>query len=150
MLVDIAAFRNLDQPGQPLAQELIGFDGGAEITGIYKLAQRVVLELMTERGSLVYAPTRGTYLLTELKEGVLSELDVMSAFSRARRQVIYNLRNEEVATDSDDERISDLQIAQLIISPETLTIKLKVTSKAGGSTTVEIPDMLFTYPGVDD
>jgi len=121
---------------------------GTVITGPEKLAQRFIVELMTEKGSLPYRPTRGTTFITEAKTGQLAtEADVFAAFSAALDTVAANLTNEESTTDPDNERYASAEINQLTLSGDLLNVKIAVTSLAGISANITIPLTFNLFPG---
>jgi hypothetical protein len=70
--VDHIAFDGMGPPGQDrlLIQAMVlPGESGALITGIQKLAQRFLIELLTGVGSLRYLPRRGTTFMTEARSG---------------------------------------------------------------------------------
>ena len=109
-------------------------------TGLVKLAQRVCLELLTERGSVAYRPSAGTDFMKTMRSGrVRTELDVFSAFSMAVSQLEQNLSKLEEEDDEDDERYSDLTLTSVTIASGLLTLGARLTSRAGVGADIELP-----------
>ena len=91
--------------------------GGHLTTGIQKLAQRFLLELLTERGSMTYAPTRGSGFMRDARLGImLTPLDVMTSFSAALTDIRRNLQLEEKDTDPNDERFDRAEIISVALT----------------------------------
>lgn len=122
-------------------------NAGAVVTGIDKLAERFVIELMTELGSLPYKTDRGTSFVTEAKAGQLvTEVDVFGAFALAINRLRINLNNEEAATDPLDECFSSAEIISLKLADGVLNLKITITSKSGATTGVIIPLTFNLFP----
>jgi hypothetical protein len=138
---DVLAFRGAAARGEVrLDQSLFGTDAGTICTGIQKLAQRFVLELLTERGSLPYSPTRGTTFMTRLQQGWLrTEADVFVAFSFALNDLELNLMAEEAVTDPDDERFASASLDRVFIEPGVVVLHVTVWSRAGLARKVILP-----------
>ena len=130
--IDVAAFQGQVRDGE--SQLLMDLaepgTGGQILTGIVKLGQRFFMELLTERGTMIYRPDRGTLFLTELREGqVRSQVDLLGAFSRALIDVIRNLQNEETDSDPDDERIKSADVINVEFSPGEAKVFVEVASQ---------------------
>jgi len=141
--VDYLAFDNAKVSGDALLTQSLVQDGqsGALITGIEKLVQRFLLELLTEQGSLDYQPTRGTFFMTSLRHGiVLTSGDLFSEFSAAELDVKENLKLEEdFLTDPEDERYAGAVLVSASLFGDTATLNIQVSSMAGESRTVIYP-----------
>lgn len=139
---DVLAFRGAAARGEVrLDQSLFGADAAGTIcTGIQKLAQRFVLELLTERGSLPYSPARGTTFMTRLRQGRLrSEADVFVAFGFALNDLELSLTAEEAGTDPDDERFASASLDKVFIEPGVVVLHVTVLSRAGTARKVILP-----------
>jgi hypothetical protein len=133
---DVLAFRGAAPSGEVrLEQSLFGPDDVGEIcTGIQKLAQRFVLEFLTEKGSLPHLANRGCTFMTRLRTGLLrTEADVFIAFSFAMNDVELNLTAEEDGSEPDDERFASANLDRVLIEPGLLTLRVTVRSRAGTS-----------------
>lgn len=113
---------------------------GALITGIEKLVQRFLLELLTDRGSLEYQLHRGTLFLMRIRAGVVrTSQDLFAEFSTAELELRNNLRLEEAITDPADERYAGAELLSASLSGDQISMVIQVNSLAGSS-------RLFTYP----
>ena len=114
---------------------------GALTTGIQKLAQRFLIELLTEKGSLDYLPNRGTFFITQLRAGIIhTSQELFSAFSAAELELRNNLRLEDnAATDPLDEQYGSATLLSASLSGDTATLSIEVTSAAGTSRKVIYP-----------
>jgi len=142
--VDHIAFDDM-MPGRDalLTQRLVK-DGmsGALITGIQKLAQRYLLELMTELGSLIYLPDRGSTFMIDFHAGFWrTPADVAGSFASASLQLRRNLILEEDAdNDPPDERFDSADLLSVgLPAPDHVTIRVQVNSLAGTSRVVVFP-----------
>jgi hypothetical protein len=134
--VDILAYKNGTSAGtQRLAMELAREgDSGEIITGIQKLSQRFLIELLTETGSMQYLPLRGCGFMREARLGLWrSPIDVMSAFSAALLDIRENLQSEESTDDPVDERFSDAELLAVTLTGGNASITIRITSLAGVS-----------------
>lgn len=140
MTIDIAAFRLQDNA--LAVQQLAGpGDRGITITGAAKLGQRVVLELMTERGSIPYLKDRGTRLVTKMRSGrIRTEFDLFVAFAAASLDVSRNLRSEETEDDPEDERFKSMKCLSLALTREGGAIlEFVVTSVSKKFSNIRLP-----------
>lgn len=146
--VDVLAFPGARAAGAaPLGQDVL-LDGGRLCVGVQKLAQRWLLEFLTGRGTMRYAPDRGTDFVAELRAGGLrTEADVQAAFLTARLAAGKRLRAEDAADDGpDDEKYADAALLSVAVRPDrTLVLGVEVTSLAGTSRKVILP--LTVGPG---
>lgn len=139
--VDYLAFDNAKKTGEALLNQTLAERSGALITGIEKLVQRFLIELLTEKGSLDYDLNRGTFFMTQLRSGVVrTSQELFAAFSSAEVDVRNNLRLEEDAdTDPDDEQYSLAILQNASLLGDTATLTIQVMSGAGESRTVIYP-----------
>lgn len=113
---------------------------GALTTGLQKLSQRFLLELLTVRGSLVYLADRGTTFLLELRSGQLrTTADVMDAFARAEHYARGPLRREQSDTDPADERYQKAELLAATLSGDRLSLRIRVISAAGSDAVIIYP-----------
>ena len=131
-MADTAALSLFALPGSP---DLSGpTSQGRLVTGKEKLAERVLLELLTSKESLRFLPRRGSEFLDLAGSGrALSELDAFAAFSMAAQTVITNLRSEEQTTDLDSTRIAGARLTHLAVGDDGVAATVVVTSRAGTS-----------------
>jgi hypothetical protein len=141
-MIDVLAFDGATPSGiAPLAQVLAQpGQSGKVCSGIQKLGQRVLVELLTEAGSMPYAPRRGTQLMTLLREGSLrTQADFMQAVSSSLTQLQQNLWSEESSTDPTDEQFASATVVSVNLAFDTASVELEVTSVAGSTAQVILP-----------
>jgi hypothetical protein len=142
--VDLACFQLPADPTTPAVQRLADVAGGTTVSGSAKLAQRVVIELMTELNSQPYT-NRGTAFLTRLRAAAYTEMDVLVAFSSVKTTLRNNLQSEESPTDDPAERYLDASIDQIVITSDAVQLRLRVVSRANLVTTLTLPVLVFMY-----
>jgi hypothetical protein len=109
---------------------------GRLLQGTEKAAERCLLEVLTETGSLRFLHSRGTsFLALAGLNNALSELDVYAAFAAAIREALTNLQTEESEQDADHTRIAGGRLTQLTIGVELLAMTAQVFTRAGSSQT---------------
>lgn len=140
--IDILAFPGAQPSGDTLLTQALMLPGqGGEIcTGIQKLAQRFLLELLTPVGSLIYMPTRGTNFVPQLMQGLLqTPTAVMIALSGACLTCQINLQAEETGLEPPDEQFLDAVVQSVAVSTDTVTTYIQVNSRAGTSRVAILP-----------
>jgi hypothetical protein len=141
--VDMLAFDDAKASGEAKITQLLVLPGqsGALTTGIQKLAQRFLIELLTERGSLEYLPDRGTFFITQIRAGIIrTSQDLFTAFSTAEIELRNNLRLEDnVANDPTDEQYRSATLTAVSLFGDTATLTIEVTSAAGTTRKVIYP-----------
>jgi hypothetical protein len=141
--VDILAFDDARASGEAkLTQDLVQpRQSGALTTGIQKLAQRFLIELLTERGSLEYLPARGTFFITQIRAGIIrTSQDLFVAFSAAERELRNNLRLEDnLENDPQDEQYQSATLTNASLFGDTAILNIDVTSAAGTTRKVIYP-----------
>lgn len=117
---------------------------GKSCDGIVKLAQRWLLEFLTEKGSIKFQPERGSNFVTRLRNGnIATESDVFLAFASAAADVGGNLRNAEEAEDPDTERLGYARLTKVSLSSYGLGLSILVVSAAGQSQAIDLPFSSF-------
>ena len=140
--IDLLAYQ--DAPGfgsvlttQALAQPT---NNGLICTGIQKLAQRFLLELLTEVNSIAYLPRRGCQFMADAHAGLFtSQFDVLASFSSSLVDIQRNLQDEEDDSDPDDERFDSAEVLNVNFSLGNASITVLVRSQAGESREVIAP-----------
>lgn len=125
---------------------------GSICVGIQKLAQRWLLEFMTELGSMPGQPSRGCSFMTAARTGrFLTRVNVVTEFARSNADVRRNLQAEEYEGMPDDERFASAELLGTTVVPENivggktstsatyLTLSVKINSRAGESRQVIVP-----------
>lgn len=140
---DVLAFNGAKPSGDmQLSQSLFSYaTSGTVCTGIQKLAQRWLLEFLTEQGSMPFhMAERGSNFLFWVRRGFIrSEADVRAYFNFAAQQVRSNLLNEESADMRDDERLQSAALMQIQILDGSLALVVNVRSLAGDTRQVVLP-----------
>lgn len=130
--VDIAAFQGMTLREKVLLRQALADPGlgGTIVTGIAKLGQRFLLELLTERGSMLYKERRGSTFMLEARRGsIRTQADLMAAFSRALLDVSRSLAAEEQETDAADERFGDAEIINVALFSGRAVVYVRVSSQ---------------------
>jgi hypothetical protein len=113
---------------------------GQIATGPQKLAQRWLLEFLTERGSMPGLPDRGTDFMTLVRQGQLrTEAAVLAAFQFAAYDARVNLIREENETWPNDERIGPVTVQSIAFLPGYAQIKFIIESRAGAARVIILP-----------
>mgnify|MGYP003545155545 CR=1 FL=1 len=140
--VDLLAFdgMNLDSEALLIQQLVYPGSNGALISGVQKLAQRFLLELLTESSSLQYLPKRGCAFMLEARLGIWrTPADVESAYYSSLLDVKRNLILEEADTDPLDERFASADLISLSLTADKAVAHIQVSSQAGVSRKVIFP-----------
>lgn len=116
-------------------------DQGDVVTGLAQLAQRVAMELLTERGSMTYLPNRGTTLISQMRSGAIrNDHSLLVAFAAASVDLVSNLRSEESVNDPSNERIGSISLTKVEVDGlGGIKLTVKVYSRAGSYATLDLP-----------
>lgn len=115
-------------------------EGGQITTGIQKLSQRVLLEALTEKGSLRYLPLRGCDFMREARLGFFqTPMDVLASFSASLVDIQQNLQAEESDDDPADERFASAEILAVTLVDGNASVTVRVLSLAGTSRDIIAP-----------
>jgi len=113
---------------------------GALVTGIMKLVQRFLLELLTKKGTLPYLENRGCQFISDAQSGFWrTPQDVKSSFSLSMLDVRVNLIEEEGETDPSDERFAEAELGTVTVSGDRVSLQIVLTSQAGTDYTIVYP-----------
>lgn len=130
--IDVLAYDGAVARGEVQLEQTLALDGqsGKICTGIQKLGQRFLIELLTERTTMPFRPTRGTDFMYEARIGRFrTQIDVYTAMSRALVDLRRNLQAEESDSDPDDERYLGAEIISVEYVPGEAKIWLRVYSQ---------------------
>lgn len=139
---DFFAFQNVKAAGESqLGLELFSEKNAGQIcTGTQKLAQRWLLEFLTELGSLPGLPDRGCEFMTKVRQGRLRNYaDVWAEFIFSAYRVSATLINEEDDTWNPEERFFRAELLALAFLPGYANLSISITSVAGDSRQVILP-----------
>jgi hypothetical protein len=134
--VDLSIFQGSRPEGDVLLdQSLVGdTDSGAAITGINKLAQRFLIRLLTEKGSIPYLPNEGSEFMYEARTGHFQVVsDVYAAFSASVVDIRRSFLAEEITGEPADEQFEKAELLNVTLSGGEASVLIKLTSRAGTS-----------------
>lgn len=125
--------------GAPAIQQIAGpGDIGRIITGSDKLVQKYVVILMTEKGSIPYAPKRGSNFINILKmNGMYTEADFLTAFAGAQLDLSSQLKPKP--TDPSDEQFKKATVKNITITSDTISLMITIFTAAGTGIQVTVP-----------
>lgn len=144
---DLAIFRGASPKGQlELLEQTILADSGAACTGIFALVQRWIITFMTAKGSLKYAPNRGTGFWTAARNGQLrTESDVYAEFLSARIEAAEQLLADSL-DDPPDEVYGGVELTGVVIRPDrTLVLQVTLRSASGNLQKITVPVAVPVY-----
>lgn len=151
---DYLALQNTIGSGERrLGLELFNSTTSGQITaGVQKLAQRWLLEFMTETGSMPGLPARGSNFMRAARTGAFrTPINVRTEFALADLNIRKTLQSEEIAGMPDDERFGAAEITNVAVLPgfdvsqksgttaAFLMLGVKITSRAGDAREVVLP-----------
>lgn len=142
--VDYLIFQGVEETGKQPIETGFG-EGGYLCTGIQKVAQSWTVLFMTDRGSVLNKPTRGSSFLPAVRQGRIQvDADVRSQFAAAADQVRRTMELDAVKSNvvlSDDERLDNASLESFTLDKGAsyLYLKIRITSLAGDSRTVFLP-----------
>lgn len=139
--VDLLVFDGADGSRDVLvAQQLFSEShAGKVVSGIYKLAQKFLLLLLTEKGSQQYAPDYGTEFMTQLRSGVRTTLEAEQVFQSALIDIHRILKSEETDSDPADERYATASTVNILLRPGGVMYRIRLESEAGTARVVLLP-----------
>lgn len=151
---DYLALQNTKPRGDSLlGLELFNSETSGKIcVGAQKLAQRWLLEFLTETGSMPGAPDRGCDFMRAARTGRFRTiLNVQTTFASANMSVRRNLLAEETDDMPADERFARAELLNTVVEPSYaadqrsgtsivyLNMRVKITSRAGEEYTAIFP-----------
>lgn len=151
---DYLALQNIKRKGDGLLSLALFNENtsGQICVGVQKLAQRWLLEFLTEQGSMPGLPTRGSEFMRVARSGGFrTRLNVSAAFAAANMTIRRNLVAEEYAGMPDDEKFASAELLSATVLPTFnadrnsgttiiyLNMRVKINSVAGSAHTVIFP-----------
>lgn len=138
-LLDVRAFYPVRN--RPARQMLANSrTSGKTASGLLKLCQKFVVELLTERGSVPYLPNKGSKFINRLRFGdIATEQDLTVAFSASLPELRTNLRAQENSSDPDNERYGSATLQKVIISPDLVEVRIAIRSRSGATASLTVP-----------
>ncbi len=130
---DVLALRGTT-PGKRVEvdQSLADADVSGEIVlGRQKLAQRVLMRLLTGLASMRYARTEGTDFINKLRRGQLSSVAaVRGAFAIAEAHIRAQFERETRRSDTPEERYKSFSLLSVSLEPGTVVLTVAIESQA--------------------
>jgi len=141
--VDILIFQGVKEYGDQQISTGFG-EAGYVCTGIQKVAQTWAILFMTDLGSVMNKPTRGSSFLPAVRSGRIQvEEDVPAEFGLAAEQVrrTMELDASEDPDLQNDERLDEALLVDYFLFREQslLQLKVRIKSLAGDERTVYLP-----------
>lgn len=97
-------------------------------TGVQKLAQAVMIELFTEKGSDPFDVSRGTTFMLDAKRGrLINDTEAAIRFYQAATDILTRFRASE-NTEPDDEKLRSLDLLGISFAGDRLTLSVKITT----------------------
>jgi hypothetical protein len=130
--VDFVAFQGSQPRGEVQLQQVLVLPGtgGAISTGIVKLGQRFLIELLTVRGSVPHKPGRGSSFMGEVQSQYIRTVtELYAALARGLIDVRRNLRAEESPDDPLDEQYGTAQIVNVELQAGNAKVFIAVSSR---------------------
>ena len=131
--IDVLAFQGGTAVGEvELDRALVGDTGeGAITTGIQKLAQKWLITLLTEKGTVKYKPTFGTTFMAELQMGnVSTDQNLFAVFNANELDLKSQLLEDEDATTPTDEQYKESIITSATVIPGYVNITVTLASQS--------------------
>lgn len=107
-----------------------------------ELAQRFILELLTEIESIYFLPHRGTSFIQRCKKA-RTEFDVIVAFLVVKKNLKNNLKEDEDYTVPRERRYKDSKIERIKLINNILSIDFRIITKSDDSVYVTTPDVVL-------
>lgn len=142
--VDVLIFQGVVASGKQPIETGFG-EAGYVCTGIQKVAQTWLALFMTDRGSVLNKPTRGSSFFPAVRRGRIQvENDVPAEFSLAAEHVRQTMELDASQADPalpDDERLDSAVLLEFNLFRELayLQLKIQIKSLAGDERVVYLP-----------
>lgn len=140
--IDLLIFQGVQEFGDN--KLTLGFGDAGEIcTGVQKVAQTWLSLFMTDRGTVLNKPTRGSSFIRAVRTGrIRTDDDVRAEFSLAAEQVRQSMGLDVVGlTIPDDERLDTAVLLSFTLDRPNamLMLKIQINTVAGAGRTVILP-----------
>lgn len=120
----------------------LSLGGQSMVSGTRLLAQRAVLELLTDEGSMPYLPDAGCSFRRRLKHGI-TEFDVTIAFAAARAKIKRRLNADITAETPPQERFANMRLNEVILDGDYISLNITVFSRAKTAVRITTPPILL-------
>jgi hypothetical protein len=113
---------------------------GATVSGEQKVAQEFVNFFLTQLGTVRGLATYGTDFVFDASIGAIrTESDIVLQFGQASSLFREFISSRLEGTESDDEVFDKAELLSFVQEEGKLTLRVRVTTEAGGTEEVEIP-----------
>ena len=142
--VDLLIFQNVKESGNQLVALEFG-EAGYVCTGIQKVAQTWAALFMTDRGSMLNKPTRGSSFFPAVRRGRIQvEEDIPAEFALAAEQVQRTMELDAANASPalpDDERLDEANLLDfsLFRGQSLMKLKVRIRSIAGDTRVIYLP-----------
>jgi hypothetical protein len=137
--VDYLIFQGVEPSGEVKVDMALG-DSGSVCTGVQKAAQTFTLLFLTDKGSVLDEPLRGTNFLKSLRNGTVRDEATFEAQFRFAVMDALNYDAKHRSADTpDDERLEAAELLSYDLQPGSVTMYVSVTTVAGDSRTIIMP-----------
>jgi len=116
---------------------IFNFDNKA-VTGIIKLAQRFMIQLLTVFGSKVSDKESGTILLRGFENLSISEKEFSHYVSISVSEVLSNMLEKDIDNDYSDEQIKDAVVTYVKKTGLAFEVKIDIYTESD-STSIILP-----------
>lgn len=121
-------------------EEGIGIDWSTSVTGIHNVKQKLINNLMTDRGTDEIVPTRGTTLLRDVTGGGVYDLrSAQHALNFASLSAKRVVRQFEPTDAPDSDRILNFSVLLDGVVDRKLVTKLTIVTADGNSIGITQP-----------
>lgn len=124
--IDLCVLETGNLPGPDSVT--VGIEGsGSVIAGPYKVVQKALKFLMTEKGTVPSDPNYGTRFVGLLMSGqIQTSIDLSFAFYDERFEIV-NYAQSSARNISDDETLTNMTLESFSASEDAATMKIKFT-----------------------
>ena len=125
--------------GEQLSPPDLAAGSGHLVTGVHKMAQWFLLELLTPVGSVAHRGI-GTGFLSQAKRGVWrTSADVTRDYALAAAQARRAMRLRQRVSDPADERLAKDELISVAIASGSVSLRIALTSAAGDRREYVVP-----------
>lgn len=119
---------------------LVPVDVGLTSSAPTLMAQRFLIELMTDLDSALALPGRGTGLPAALRRRIFAtEYDALLALAAATNLAAESVRAGETSDDDPSGRLASALVQRLTVLPGAMIVTMVLRARSGGSTVLTFP-----------
>lgn len=114
-------------------------DSGRTVTGVDKVAQRLLLHLLTRKDSIPQSTAGCEFLDLCLNGNVTTENDVFVIFASSLNTVVQAIQAEQLDTDPEDEQLAGVGIENLQLTEDSASLNIVIRTVAGDKKKLPVP-----------